>query len=675
MIADAPVHGSLSVLLLLLPFAWSWWRSVARRYAVDPSIANTLALGLLLFANVFVTHVVGLVTESFYTGLIVAIGVPGALGLAVFFRSQTAPRIPGAERAPVDPKYAAVLLFAVLAMAPGVILFDYHDMVEPIGHLATASQILNGIYPPRSMSSANRIWIYHYAIDQLFASVTALLRIRLDLAVDLTALALWLYTAHLFGLLSRLLFGRPYDCLGVLVGCFAGGLPWLASFDLPSSRDDLLASYTYAGYWGNPPLVSNFLQYPWALGLPLILFVFLVLRVELDRDSPDAVARRRGLAMIGLALLTLSVSQSAGFLTLFTALAIWVGLSVVRAPRRHRNLLLGLGALILSIGALLPFLGGVLGPLTIATWHDWLARAGLLEATTRPLESYVRFWRPVPLLDKLRWNLASFGLLPLGLLCLATRRKPATRCLLELMAISFAVSFLAMNLLYYEKTWDIVKFAVAGSIPLAVMSVGAVQASLARAVRATRAGRRLALGGIAAWVTLLLTAGFLYQVGVIAEIDVEATSRNLPPAFWRTSSPATTISDGDAAAIQWLRRNIQPGEMVLCNQRLDLACAIYGGFPQPFIRTSNHLGYGEDERQRLIRIRKARTPQEYRAADVCWAIGTSLSRLARNAKRVRFGAKGSPEAASCSEVPGRKGAPCGAPAVLRLCPDSPAGAS
>lgn len=670
MMADVPVHGSLSALLLLLPFAWLWWRSVARRYATtDPSVANALTVGLLLFANVLVTHVVGLVTGSFYTAVIVAIAGPAALGLAVSFRKPRAPRVPGAERTPLDLKYAAVLLFAMVAMAPTVIFFDYHDLVMPIGHLATASQILNDIYPPRSMSSADRPWFYHYAVDQLFASVTALLRIQLDLAIDLVALALWLYTTHLFGLLCRLLFGRPYDCLGVLVGSFSGGLPWLASFDLPSSVHELQGVYLYADYPGNPPVVSNFLQYPWALGLPLFLFVFLVLRCELERDPPDPAARRRGLAMIGLALLTMSVAQTAGFLALFSSLAIWFGLSAIRDHRRQRDLLIGLGALLLSIGALLPFMGGMLGPITSAAWHEWLARAGVLEALTRPLESQVRFWRPVPLLDKLRWNLASFGLLPLGLLCLVTRRKPATRSLLELMAIVFAVSFLFMNLLYYEESWDIVKFAVAGSIPLAVMSVGAIQAGFARAVRATRARRRLELGGIAIWVALLLVAGFLYQGSVISEAIVKVEVNPRQTALWRLSEPVAPMSDGDAAAIQWLRRHIQAGEMVLCGRRLQLACALHGGFPQSSIHTLGHLGYGKKEEQRLILLRNARTPQQFRAADVCWAIVDGRSRFDRRSSRVRFGTKASPEGAECSEDPSRKGAPCGAPVVLDLCPD------
>ncbi len=665
MMADVPVHGSLSALVLLLPFAWLWWQSVAQRHTAEPSVANALALGLLLFANVLVTHVVGLVTQSFYTGVIVAIAGPGALGLLVFYRGPTASGAPGAERAPRDLKYAAVLLFAVVAMAPTVILFDYHDLVMPIGHLATISQIVNGIYPPRSMSSADRVWFYHYAVDQLFASVTALLRIRLDLAIDLVALALWLYTTHLFGLLCRLLFGRPYDRLGVLVGGFTGGLPWLASLDLPSTLGELQGAYVYPDYAGNPPVVSNFLQYPWVLGLPLILFVFLVLRVELDRDPPDPVARRWGLAMIGVALLTLSVAQTAGFLALFPSLALWVGLSAIRGPRRHRDLLLGLGALILSIGALLPQMGGILGPLTSAVWHDWLAQAGVLEALTRPLESQVRFWRPVPLLDKLRWNLASFGLLPLGLLCLVTRRKPATRSLLELMAIVFAVSFLAMNLLYYEWTWDIVKFAITGSIPLAVMSVGAVQAGFTRAARTTQARRRLARGGIAVWVALLLLPGFLYQVGVIGEEILKPENRIRQPALWRMSSPVTPMTDGDAAAIQWLRRHIQAGEMVLCGKRLQLACAIYGGFPQSSISTAGHLGYGRKEEQRLILLRRARTRKQFRAADTCWAIGAKQSESS-----VRSGANASPEGTECSEDPSREGAPC-TPVVLDLCPNSP----
>jgi len=131
----------------------------------------------------------------------------------------------------------------------------------------------------------------------------------------------------------------------------------------------------------------------------------------------------------------------------------------------------------------------------------------------------------------------------------------------------------------------------------------------------------------------------------------------------------------DAAAIQWLRRHIQPGEMVLCGHPLHLACAIYGGFPQPYIITSGHLGSGEEEQQRLLLLRNARMPQQFRAADVCWAIDTSPSRFDRDPSRIRFGAKSSPEAAGCSDDPSRRGAPCGAPAVLRLCPDSPPGAS
>jgi hypothetical protein len=674
MMADVPVHASLSGLLLLLPFAWLWWRSVAARYTAEPSIASALTVGLLLFANVFVTHVVGLLTQSFYAGLIFAIVGPGLLGLTVWFRSRRSPRPPRTARAPRDLKYAAALAFALVAMAPGVIFFDYHDLLDSTGHLATASQIMNGIYPPRSMSSADRLWIYHYAVDQLFASVTALLRIPLNLAIDLTTLALWLYTAHLFGLLCRLIFGRPYDSLGVLVGCFSGGLPWLASFDFPSSFNDLLGNYGYAGYWGSPPAVSNFLQYPWTLGLPLILFAFLMFQVELDRESPDTAGRRLGLAMIGLALLTLSVAQTAGFVALYTAVAVWVLWSAVRDPRQGRDLLLGLGALILSIGAVLPLLGGMIGPLVSASEHDWLARVGVLEAPTGLLESHMRFWRPVPLLDKLRWNIASFGLLPLGLLCLLTRWKPATRSLLKLMAILFAVSFLAMNLFYYEESWDIVKFAFAGSISLTVMSVGAIQAAFGRALRATRARRRLALGGVATWLALLLTPGLLYQAGVIAAAVVAPEPKIPVPALWRMNWQATTISDGDAAAIRWLRRHIQPGEMVLCGNRLQQACAILGGFPQPAFDTAGHFGWGERERLRRLELPKARTSQQFQAIDVCWAIDASPSRLDWNPSQVRFASKGSPEVARCSDPASRSGIPCDPPAVLRLCPDAPDGA-
>ncbi len=667
MMADVPVHASLSALLLLLPFAWLWWRSVARTHTGEPSLANALAFGLLVFANVFVTHVVGLVTQSFYTGLVVALAVPGVLGLAAWFRRSPARPGPAAERAPRDPKYAGVLLFTLLVMLPTVIFFDYHDLIRPNGHLSTASQIANGIYPPRSMSSADRLWIYHYAVDQLFASAMVLLRLRPELAVDLVALALWLYTAHLFGLLSRLLFGRPYDCLGVLVGCFGGGLPWLASFDLPTGIAGLEGIYEYRRFgWGNPPPVSNFLQYPWALGLPLILFSLLVLGVELRRDSPDPGARRRALAMIGLALLTLSVVQTAGFLALFGGLGLWAGGLIFFGPRRHRGLGFGLVALILSIGALLPLLGGMIGPLTSATWHDWLARAGWLEAESSPLESHVRFWRKGPLGMRLRWNLASFGLLPLGLLCLFTRRRPDAGSLLALLATVAGVSWLAMNLLYYAKSWDIVKFACAGSIPLAVMSVGAVQAALARARRATAAVQGPALAAIAAWVALLIAPGLLFQTGVIAELAVEPAARIRSPAYWRASSRATAISDGDAAAIQWLRRRIGPGEMVLCEQRLAPACASYGGFPQPAITTENHLGAGKEEQRRQRLLPNARTPQEFRAIDVCWAIDSGLD---EDSSRVRFGAKGSPEAAPCASE--RVKSPCGVPAVLRLCPDPP----
>jgi hypothetical protein len=557
-------------------------------------------------------------------------------------------------------------------MAPTVILFDYHDLILPFGHLATASQILNDIYPPRSMSSADRVWFYHYAVDQLFASVTALLRIPLDQAIDLIALALWLYTAHLFGLLCRLLFGRPYDCLGVLVGCFAGGLPWLAAFDLPSTFHEFQGVYLFAGYAGNPPVVSNFLQYPWALGMPLFLFVFLVLQCELGRASPDPAARRWGLAMIGLALLTLAVAQTAGFLALFSSLGVWVALWALRDPRREHDLLIGLGALIVLVGAVLPVMGGLLGPITSAAWHDWLARAGWIEPLTHPLDSQVRFWRPVPLPDKLRWNLASFGLLPLGLLCLLGPRRPSSRSLLELMAIVFAVSFLFMNLLYYEETWDIVKFAAAGSIPLAVLTVGAIQAGLSRARRATRAARRLAFGGIACWVALLTVAGFVYQGGVLAEAIVRREFNPRQPALWRLTEPVAPMSPGDAAAIQWLRRHIQPGEMVLCGKRLQLACAIHGGFPQSSLHTVGHLGYGEKEEQRLILLRNARTPEQFRAADVCWAIGAGRAGLGRGSSRARFGAQASPE--GCSEDPSRSGPPCDAPVVLDLCPDPPADA-
>jgi hypothetical protein len=111
--------------------------------------------------------------------------------------------------------------------------------------------------------------------------------------------------------------------------------------------------------------------------------------------------------------------------------------------------------------------------------------------------------------------------------------------------------------------------------------------------------------------------------------------------------------------------------MVVCGQRLERACAIFGGFPQPTISTASHLGYGESEGWRLRQLHTARTPKQFQALDVCWAIDSSLSRFDRNASRVRFGARGSPEAAACSGDSSRTLTPCGAPAVVRLCPDPP----
>ena len=137
----------------------------------------------------------------------------------------------------------------------------------------------------------------------------------------------------------------------------------------------------------------------------------------------------------------------------------------------------------------------------------------------------------------------------------------------------------------------------------------------------------------------------------------------------------TTISDGTPGRSSGCWRHIQPGEMVLCGPPGCTGLRHLRRLPAALLDTSGHLGFGSVSRLRLLLLRTRGTTaassgpptsagRRYQPVTVRW-----------NSPRVRFGAKGSPEAAGCLEVDSREGAPCGAPVVLRLCPDSPDGAA
>ena len=530
-----PTPTAFVLLIALLPLVWFSGAALAARLSRDTALAALLAPALAVALWLTAIHVASLAASSFWIGL--PVGTFATAGLGLLSRFYPVPGFPAAAASsPRDFRWMWLsALLATAYIAPAALRWWFHDELLVTGHLSMIAEIQNGIYPPRHLSFPEFELRYHYGFDLLTAAVASMLRMRADRAIDLVTLLAWAYSWCLAWTLGNRLVGIGWGGLTAAAVLFGGGLP------LFSTSHSLLWRLSGIGAVGgnniNLPLVSYFFQHPWTLGLPLAFAAILVI---LARDSAAPQARAAALAVL---LVALSFTQTILFLCLTGAL-------LVAEPAAQAKLgWKKAAAAVLLLGAVL---------FAATCLHGFFAPAPPGTENAIELKS-----APVGGSDGWAgWHFASFGLiLPLGIVGLFFLARERL-----LFALLVGGSLVIFESLRYRWSWDIVKFATVAAL---VLSFGA-SAALRRLfeLRPNILGRAAvalaAVGLVAAGLVFPLATGFYGADGPLSE------------------KPAA-LSPDDQQAVQWLRKNIRPGEIVgeIVSGGFDpaLGYAQWGGLP------------------------------------------------------------------------------------------------
>jgi hypothetical protein len=575
-----PLPPLLCLLLLAMPGLLMLGLRLAAPLSNTPSDRPVFAVGLALAVWLLGIHGFGLLFQEFVAGLVAGTVLPALLGYGLWLKGFR----PGWAWLP-KADYALALGLTLL-IVPATWGWDFHDKVaEYSSHFSITSQILNNIYPPHDIAFPNAGLRYHYGINTLFATVTALTRLPMDRAVDGVTLGLWFFALLLWGLIGKKLFGAHAFAWAMLIGALGGGLPWVAALlgQANNLTFTLFGIYPVGKSMVNPPLVSYFFQHPWTIGLPLMLLVLALLATRLQ-ETTTPTHNRLFYVAVGLCLAVLGFSNVTAASTLSASLLGYSVLMGVRTllARQPNRFYLGLGLTVLLglfLGAVMSGMGELIAGIfakkveTSGSTLQWAAQgiggAGLWPAVV--------------------WNVATFGLLlPVGLWGLWHLTHPVRWVLVFLVA----GGLFAVNVFEYSASWDIVKFGLVAQIALAVGAIGA----LVRLGQGGGSGRFLQgplLVGLLAW-------GLCYQVPFWMKLP------NIPfSTAFKRSPYRQTLMPVDVQAIAWLRQHIRPGQAVLCTEAISHGCAYVGGFPQFWIDgTSAAFGFplaALEQRQALIR--------------------------------------------------------------------------
>lgn len=584
--SPVPVHAA--VLVLALPcIGWLAWR-LAR--AVAPARdALILTAPIALACWLLPLHVAGYVTRSADLGLWIGSLFPAALGLIAFVLRRKLPQhdAPAAELPP--PWYvwggAAAVMIAVAPIAFG---WTFHDEINLTGHMSIASQIQNGIYPPRHLTLASFELRYHYGFDTLVASIGSVFRLPIDKAIDaLTIFAwgsCWPLASHIGSRIGGL---RSAWFLPPLLA-FGGGIPVMceAAYDAPLA--EWVAGCVVDHAYVAPPTVSFLFQHPYTLGLPLGLAL---IALYLNRTAPS-----RYVAMVAC-LLFLALAQS----QVVMLAAIGAALPAVRLV--EELITAHIERKPVEWSAVWPWLAASPVAVAAASQLGGMFASAPSDATMLRL----RLGPASSLLGSIEWDFASFGLfLPFGLIGTIILARRRIILPLSLLAGSLAI----IHSVAHAVTWDIAKFAVVTQLAL-VFGTAEVIGKLAdlRSI----AVRRIA---VVLSFAILLHAGFGFHLALT--FAPQACPTEVLP-----KEPARLEPD-DARVVEYLRARALPGDVVYRRRkRVAYGYAEWGGLPQIWSdRQMEAFGFPEPDVRRRAQLLSTwpASIEPYRTEGIRWLI-------------------------------------------------------
>lgn len=552
-----PLSPWLSLLSVLIPIIYLDINSILRSLTNDRECSSILCPGITITWLILSIHIVSLISHSF------AFGLPTAIISITIILTTVQRSIKGTEssfhsnekqisnKLVVRKTLLAGFLWTV-PMLPVLLFFDIHDRVAAIGHFSTMSQITNGFYPPRLIFFPDQAFRYHFGIDTLAASIAGILRLRQDIVYSILTLFFWNYIFHLSAFIGRRLWHEKTGIIAGSVVLLTGGIPLIceiANFN-HSTIFTLAETCEINSFLTNPPLASYILQPPFSLGIPLLLCSFILISSYEHasfRSNYDSILWA---LVLGTFLLAISICHIVVFLIVLTSIAASVVLSRPRSNRSRDYLLLFLTVLVLYFATKL---GGFFTPPSKSS--------SLSFPLGLTFKGYARnFFASV------KWNIITFGILgALGFYEIYNNRK-SLRNERTLFRVAFCtvVATIAVNIFYYKFSWDIIKFALISSVCLSIFAAK-IMANISRYQR-----RFYSIMILIA----LCPALFWFQYWK------NATNAALHGDLFNKWYQWRALPSADQNAIEFLRRHIQPTDLVYVREGIYLMYAIWGGLPE-----------------------------------------------------------------------------------------------
>jgi hypothetical protein len=622
------------------------WQGVLleRRAGLEVHAARAVAwgtsLGTLLLAVTISALAVEFRTAAFLT-------VAGSLGVSAAAAVIRRPRLGASlRRRLMEQPVGALLGFGAAVVAtlfiwPALAWFDYHDSFIGItSHAGVSLEMANGTFPPRNLSLPSEPHLYHWGVDVYFGAAQALSEARIDHAIDGVTLALWFITLRVAYLVGRALWSvRVGAAFSVLLAA-CGGFPWLlegihrlwfggtpswAEFSSASPSYWLTSFFSYnvsgsgptssgqaISYWPGPPFISNFFQSPWALGTPLFLAIVPLADGFFGEPRlPGRLASSLRVGALALLLTALSLAQTATFFLALAAVAI-LACSLLRSRRRTSMELAAAATCAVVLSMLIPDLASVTLRSALSGLPGLATLAPSVQA--RHLVHVVSVSDFSVIAGKLGWNLATFGFLFAGLAGLLRRDVRSTGGGRFAIAIA-GLGFVIANAFYYERSWDIVKFAVPAQIVLAL----GVAVTFQEGVEHNRFWNRHRLTRLVV-AAGVCTAGVAYQASLLLPHPWQEAGH---AAIGSKNGFLGTVTPDELRAIEWLRSRVGDGETVVCPVEVDLACAVFGGLAQLRIDPPGEAQlFPPAALVELERLQRATvfSTDEARAHRVCWVV-------------------------------------------------------
>lgn len=540
-------------LAVLAPGIWLFARRLLARASDDLWLSRVGALPVGAAAWLFACHLVGRATRSFHVAFVASTVLVGVGGYVWAFVERKRPR--ETYRVAPSPWAWVTAVLAALAIAPAALDHDFFDETHVTGHLAVVAELQNGTYPPRSLTFPAFELRYHYGFDVVAALVSGLSRLPIDRSVDAVTIGSFFSSWLLFWIVGERLT-RGSGPFAASVGLLGGGFAQVCAEKFDKAHPlavHLLEVCSESGQALNPHFTNYYFQHPFAAGTPIALAVF---GIHLQRRGGPSVGRSAVLAFL---LVALSLCQIVLFATVAGTLLVAECLEDGKPSLRRVVGALGAAAVPLAVA---PLLGGF-----------FAASDGVgfgLEAS-HGIASGLR--------GSVLWVVRTFGLL-LPLAAFGLVRTPSRWLFLGLATGCLVV----LNVVRYQYTWDIVKFAAVAQLALAFPAARALAALVARP-------RLRPLGWAAAGLVLLPGLSFLFA------FDARLSG---VPAGYAVRAP---MLDGDHLFMaNHLRRRAFGEDVVYVPSARMEAYASWAGIPQLWVDNAAGFPFSRERIARRTRL-------------------------------------------------------------------------